>query len=377
MSVALYPIHAVCFVSERLPRAQIPHRAHQPSSKRKLDKLNSAHYSQTTHRFRFRLAQGWNQRFYATSVFRPPKWSTKPQPGSTTFSIDLRWRIRAYLKLLEQIHHRSDLKLPGTALDDAIYRYRIYMNKICNGETTRWSWDDIPISTQWIWTVHSLNTKSYEASCIEAANIIIPRVNPMPGRGLVSLPRAQLRSFAPTISLEAAVMRQADFYDKVAEFKHASNAELDLCIQNYAKFLRMIASTKRADYVPTVAIDLVWHAHMTEPLAYRQDIERICKRVLYHDDAIAEAHLQSRFDTTALSWFILYKTDYPSTNSWKQTLGKGNDSSNSSWTSSSCGAASCGSTTVGGNESASDHSGGGDASGDAGGSSCGGCGGGD
>jgi hypothetical protein len=56
--------------------------------------------------------------------------------------------------------------------------------------------------------------------------------------------------------------------------------------QRYKGFLQLFRMTDSKFFlVPTYDIDLIWHAHQLNPIAYSDDMTRILGKVLNHDDS--------------------------------------------------------------------------------------------
>ena len=68
---------------------------------------------------------------------------------------------------------------------------------------------------------------------------------------------------------------------------YEDDAFLRLAAGRYAKFLKLKGLNPRSAVVPTLPIDLMWHAHMlSSPIAFQQDTLRIAgiKSFLHDDD---------------------------------------------------------------------------------------------
>jgi hypothetical protein len=62
--------------------------------------------------------------------------------------------------------------------------------------------------------------------------------------------------------------------------------------------------------VPTLDVDLIWHAHMLSPEDYKDDCNAVLGRLLAHDDAVSENKLEASFYTTHRLWQQRFGTEY-------------------------------------------------------------------
>jgi len=72
--------------------------------------------------------------------------------------------------------------------------------------------------------------------------------------------------------------------------------------------------------VPTLDIDLVWHAHQTIHDAYTKYSKRVAGRLINHDDSIGGADLSKEYADIFLEWARYYNEPYssfpPSMSAW-------------------------------------------------------------
>jgi hypothetical protein len=85
--------------------------------------------------------------------------------------------------------------------------------------------------------------------------------------------------------------------------------------QRYKGFLHLFRMTNSKFFlVPTYDIDLIWHAHQLDPIAYTKDIMQILGRVLEHDDSDSDRtpghKLEQGFSQTCKLWFETYGSVY-------------------------------------------------------------------
>lgn len=99
---------------------------------------------------------------------------------------------------------------------------------------------------------------------------------------------------------------------QVSELHFQQESFLGAAEMRYKGFLHMAAKSKgKLFLVPTYDIDLMWHAHQLDVIAYRTDTIQILGKVLDHDDgSAAERHDGSKlsvcFQETKLLWEETY-----------------------------------------------------------------------
>ena len=88
-------------------------------------------------------------------------------------------------------------------------------------------------------------------------------------------------------------------------------AYIDAAVERYAHFLGLASDHPGKTLVPTLDIDLIWHAHMCSPLDYVDDCRRILGgRVLAHDTGLPQAKLDEALVSTDEHWRGRYGADY-------------------------------------------------------------------
>ena len=83
----------------------------------------------------------------------------------------------------------------------------------------------------------------------------------------------------------------------------------------YKGFLHLAAKSKGQLFlVPTYDIDLMWHTHQLDPIAYRIDTLHALGKVLNHDDTDSDRHegskLSTSFQEMKLLWEEIYSIPY-------------------------------------------------------------------
>eukprot|EP01113_Clastostelium_recurvatum_P033306 TRINITY_DN4389_c0_g1_i1.p1 TRINITY_DN4389_c0_g1~~TRINITY_DN4389_c0_g1_i1.p1 ORF type:complete len:355 (-),score=84.39 TRINITY_DN4389_c0_g1_i1:62-1126(-) len=237
---------------------------------------------------------------------------------------------------------------------------------------------DLPLDIAWIWCVHTLNPSSYRDDCMRAFRKIVPfhedsthrkKKNIMPAfhdtsyntpfpsssstttttssssssssSGAVS----PMASFQPSIDLNPAVMRQLSFLKRSEIFSTAKPIMYLRLRLQYARFLLLMREYgKKHTLVPTLGIDLMWHAHMITPECYEADCKRIVGRFVNHDDSIDEKSLAASLEVTSQLWNKHHNSEYIKARpSLAQSQKNNNQNNNAAATSSGCGGvAGCG-----------------------------------
>lgn len=112
--------------------------------------------------------------------------------------------------------------------------------------------------------------------------------------------------------LADAVASQASFVGRILALgpRIITDEWIDRAISRYADFLQLARDHPREVLVPTLDIDLIWHAHMLSPLDYRDDCHALLGRLLSHDDQKEALELKDAFDATAERWHESHGTPY-------------------------------------------------------------------
>jgi hypothetical protein len=85
-------------------------------------------------------------------------------------------------------------------------------------------------------------------------------------------------------------------------------------IQRYEKFINLFKKCnkfyRKTIIVPTLDIDIIWHAHMLTPKMYTSDMKNTLGYVLDHNDEIDQDQLKSLFTNTEILWKSTYNEPY-------------------------------------------------------------------
>jgi hypothetical protein len=104
-------------------------------------------------------------------------------------------------------------------------------------------------------------------------------------------------------------------YVQVSHLHFRNESFLHAAEMRYKGFLHLVAKSKgKVFLVPTYDIDLMWHTHQLDPLAYRIDMLHILGKILDHDDTDTERHdgskLSNCFHETKQLWEETYSIPY-------------------------------------------------------------------
>jgi len=102
----------------------------------------------------------------------------------------------------------------------------------------------------------------------------------------------------------AAVMRQQQLQRRILTLgpKIITLAWLRAAVDRYFGFLELARENPRILLVPTLDIDLIWHAHMLSPGDYRSDCDVVLGKLLKHNDNVPAGELGSSFQHTQQLW---------------------------------------------------------------------------
>ncbi|KAH9124984.1 hypothetical protein LEN26_009628 [Aphanomyces euteiches] len=117
-----------------------------------------------------------------------------------------------------------------------------------------------------------------------------------------------------TVDLVHAMVRQLYFILKVCS--HAdywSHPQvIAASIARYHQFMHLMRSQPKMMFVPTVDIDLVWHAHQCDPQEYARYCNDLVGKLVDHDDTITGDDLQTSYADTFRAWAQEFDEPYSS-----------------------------------------------------------------
>ncbi|XP_050211883.1 glycine-rich domain-containing protein 1-like [Mercurialis annua] len=259
-------------------------------------------------------------------------------------SVDFFAAAKQQLRFLAEVYKNPQLH-DGPALDRAIHRYKYcwlpLLAKHVEGQVSEGA-VVVPLDCEWIWHCHRLNPVRYIVDCKQLYGKILGNRNvvssteaiykdqteeiwnqmypdePYELNMNIQISSATDRSISTTYDLISAVKRQSSFYYQVSGSYMNDDAYLEGSVARYRGFLHLIKRNQERALgefcVPTYDIDLIWHAHQLQPVAYCEDLVGMMGRVLDHDDTDsdrAKGHkLDTGFSGTTKQWEDTFGSRY-------------------------------------------------------------------
>ena len=114
------------------------------------------------------------------------------------------------------------------------------------------------------------------------------------------------------VELADAVISQAAFVARVLRLgpRVVDKAYVARAAERYAGFLALARAHPGELLVPTLDVDLAWHAHMLSPRDYADDCAELLGRPLSHDAGIDSANLKVAFEATKERWRARHGEQY-------------------------------------------------------------------
>ena len=163
------------------------------------------------------------------------------------------------------------------------------------------------------WRVHLLSPFIYAKYCRKNFGKIVDHVTLPVGEYPIEPPdhpspaKPLLASF-----LVPAIRRQQDFMEKMLARRGAmeSPEAIAAAVESYGKFLGLMKRHPGVTFVPTLAIDLIWHTHQYHPVRYAAECQAVAGRAINHDDSIEDGNLAEGLSQTERLWEIAYGQPY-------------------------------------------------------------------
>jgi hypothetical protein len=162
-----------------------------------------------------------------------------------TFSVDVVQAARKHISLLQAVRSRPDLTQAGPVLTAAVGHYAAFVNETARLKRVPY---EAPLEVLWIWHIHLLHPHNYRADYIRAFGYILGMggsVDWVPNPAAQSFPEDQGPApcgvFVPSMDLAAGAIRQRAFIEKACRFFEASDEQLAVFVEQYKKFLMLMA----------------------------------------------------------------------------------------------------------------------------------------
>jgi len=128
----------------------------------------------------------------------------------------------------------------------------------------------------------------------------------------------QLQQQAPAVvggplhALISAAKRQASFNHRILRLgpRVITPQWIQTAVRRYMLFLQLAKEQPGVLLVPTLDVDLIWHAHMLSPEDYRDDCRAFLGRLLQHNDDVSEGRLEESFEQTKQLWQARFGENY-------------------------------------------------------------------
>uniref|UniRef100_A0A0D6QZY7 Glycine-rich domain-containing protein-like n=1 Tax=Araucaria cunninghamii TaxID=56994 RepID=A0A0D6QZY7_ARACU len=204
-----------------------------------------------------------------------------------------------------------------------------------------------PLDCEWIWHCHRLNPVQYAKDCekiygrIVDASFVESSTKDLARKQTaeiwkISYPEEPYEvdlshcvswngaqetfqsSHKIEYDLAEAVKRQSTFFHQVSRQYMSDDRFLKGAEERYKGFLNLIKKNKENSIkcfcVPTYDIDLMWHSHQLQPIAYRRDMLNLLGKVLEHDDMDSDRSQGKKLDVgfteTTRQWENTYGMRY-------------------------------------------------------------------
>jgi len=254
------------------------------------------------------------------------------------FSIELKEKAINQLEFLEAINQLEPI-FKGELIKKAIYRYeKLWLPFYASGLKALGFRANPPLDVEWIWHCHMLNPQQYFKDSMNLFGKILDHTNLTMKEIIAGQERIKpywesrfqiafdfldsnsvddnYANFTSQIEydLYEASKRQLEFYYQVSLPHFKSDTYLDLAIERYKKFLHLKLENPTVFVVPCYSIDLIWHTHQLNPLAYSQDTIGLFGFLFDHDDSVVNRSEGEKLDVsgqkTMTRWRELYNEDF-------------------------------------------------------------------
>ncbi|XP_057865152.1 glycine-rich domain-containing protein 2 isoform X2 [Cryptomeria japonica] len=273
----------------------------------------------------------------------------KAQEISISVEIDLVSAAKRQLQFLASVD-RNRCLYEGPALERAIFRYQhCWLPLLANHTYSNTAKFPLvaPLDCEWIWHCHRLNPVQYEKDCMKIYGKIVdasfaetsvkefarkqteeiwknchpeePYELDLSQCDFDNSHRVAFQSFQKIeYDLMEAVRRQSSFFHQVSREHMSNDRFLKGAEERYKGFLYLIKKNGENSVncfcVPTYDIDLMWHSHQLQPVAYRRDMLKMLGKVLEHDDMDSDRSQGKKLDVgfreTTRQWETTYGRRY-------------------------------------------------------------------
>jgi hypothetical protein len=229
------------------------------------------------------------------------------------FTIDLVNEAKNQLEFLENIESLKSI-FEGEIIEKAIYRYeKLWLPYAIENEELVKNELCPPVDVMWIWHCHMLAPIAYQNDLLPCFGKILDHSNLSSNEIVLRQSKSQtvwqsvfntsfdfletnsvhgieFKHFKTQFSynLIEASKRQLEFYYQVS-LPHFREVDfLKMALDRYKKFFYLKLLYKNEFVVPCYAIDIIWHSHQLNPIAYSNDTKKIVSFYLlnYHSSLL-------------------------------------------------------------------------------------------
>ncbi|WAR06794.1 GRDP2-like protein [Mya arenaria] len=239
-----------------------------------------------------------------------------------------------FLREVDQNRHLYDLQ----NIRRAVYRYETFWLPLA----AKYPDETLcaPLDIHWVWHCHMLTPRAYVEDCKAIVETVISHEERNSYERHILLKKSasywqrlygeepfnvnysdtfdetMLENFKSKMSFDilSSVQRQSSFYYQVSLPHYQDLTYLLQAEERYKKFLYLRKQNVGDYLVPCYDIDLIWHTHMKNPLAYKKDTESILGYHFNHDDTTTDRSEGSKLSNgdrvTKRKWKELYGESY-------------------------------------------------------------------
>lgn len=256
-----------------------------------------------------------------------------------SFRVSLCEQAVHHLEFLKLVDNVPELKNPAV-LRQALFRYEKYWLPLAVEHIEECL--VAPLDIEWVWHCHMLNPVSYEIDCKTVVGSTVnhtlysqTQTSEKQDKSReywlqkydenevsfdldlrASYEKRENEKFQSKISYNiiAAAQRQSTFYYQVSLPHYRDSKFLESSLLRYKQFLYMKTRVAQDFLVPCYDIDLIWHTHQLNPVAYKEDMVKIIGYFFNHDDSDNDRHDGSKLDNagkeTSENWKQFYDENF-------------------------------------------------------------------
>ncbi|XP_071096191.1 uncharacterized protein [Haliotis cracherodii] len=235
--------------------------------------------------------------------------------------------VENHLSFLELVDNRGHL-YEGPVLLRAIGHYERYWLPFASKHPIEVL--AAPLDIEWVWHCHMLAPMSNQKDCLSIVGVLVPHklIGSYERQKYLSMTEYLWNKECPETSFHAktegstgekdlvssisydlvsASARQKQFFYQVSLPHYKHRTYLQTAMKRYKQFLFLLKSNPNSFLAPTFDIDLVWHTHQLDPVAYLSDTKRLLGKILSHDDSVNDRSQNSKLTNATMRTSSLWK----------------------------------------------------------------------